>query len=312
MTPQDESRDLAGLVVAQQGRIEATQDPFEPYRLRDPAEYSVGAVAAFLGDLQACGRPATTQRSYAMALLRWFRFLWAIGIAWDEATRVEARDFWRWIQLSGKPLGLSQWHGGASATAVTPEPPLSRREPMTQTGASGATSPVTGKQARGLGYAPATRAHSETVLRSLLRGPPAGRLGTDGESVPVVAGPSEPIQRASQPDGAVSPGAQRLVPAFDRSTGPAPDPRREVQPAVRSARLGSDRDRALVAFWVSTGARASELLGAVQADADPGQQLITVVRKGSRALQQLPASPDAFVWLRPRWPAPGTRTGSRC
>ncbi len=101
-----------------------------------------------------------------MALLRWFRFLWAIGIAWDEATRVEARDFCRWIQLSGKPLGLSQWHGGASATAVTPEPPLSRREPMTQTGASGATSPVTGKQARGLGYAPATRAHSETVLRS--------------------------------------------------------------------------------------------------------------------------------------------------
>jgi integrase len=26
--------------------------------------------------------------------------------------------------------------------------------------------------------------------------------------------------------------------------------------------------------------------------------LITVIRKGTRALQQLPASPDAFVWLR--------------
>ena len=64
------------------------------------------------------------------------------------------------------------------------------------------------------------------------------------------------------------------------------------------ARLGSHRDRALVAFWVSTGARASELLGATAADADPGQQLITVIRKGTRALQQLPASPDAFVWLR--------------
>jgi integrase len=49
---------------------------------------------------------------------------------------------------------------------------------------------------------------------------------------------------------------------------------------------------------VSTGARASELLGATVADADPGQQLISVVRKGTRALQQLPASPDAFVWLR--------------
>jgi integrase len=64
------------------------------------------------------------------------------------------------------------------------------------------------------------------------------------------------------------------------------------------ARLGSHRDRALVAFWVSTGARAAELLGATVADVDPGQQLITVLRKGTRVLQPLPASPDAFVWLR--------------
>ncbi len=30
----------------------------------------------------------------------------------------------------------------------------------------------------------------------------------------------------------------------------------------------------------------------------PGSKLITVIRKGTRALQSLPASPDAFVWLR--------------
>ena len=64
------------------------------------------------------------------------------------------------------------------------------------------------------------------------------------------------------------------------------------------ARLSSHRDRALVAFWVSTGARASELLGATAGDADAGQQLITVIRKGTRLMQPLPASPDAFVWLR--------------
>jgi site-specific recombinase XerC len=64
------------------------------------------------------------------------------------------------------------------------------------------------------------------------------------------------------------------------------------------AGLGSHRDRALVAFWVSTGARAAELLGAACGDADAGRQLITVIRKGSRAMQQLPASPDAFTWLR--------------
>jgi site-specific recombinase XerD len=64
------------------------------------------------------------------------------------------------------------------------------------------------------------------------------------------------------------------------------------------ARLGSHRDRALVAFYVSTGARASELLSATQGGTDPGRQVITVIRKGSRAAQELPASADAFVWLR--------------
>jgi integrase len=64
------------------------------------------------------------------------------------------------------------------------------------------------------------------------------------------------------------------------------------------AGLSSHRDRALVAFFCSSGARAAELLGANCGDVDPGAQLITVVRKGSRELQQLPASPDAFVWLR--------------
>jgi integrase len=64
------------------------------------------------------------------------------------------------------------------------------------------------------------------------------------------------------------------------------------------AQLASHRDRALVAFWVSSGARASELLGVRQGDVDPGRQLITVVRKGTKAIQQVPASPDAFVWLR--------------
>ena len=62
--------------------------------------------------------------------------------------------------------------------------------------------------------------------------------------------------------------------------------------------LKYNRDRALLAFWVSTGARAEELLGACQGDTDPGEQLIAATRKGARAVQRVPASPDAFVWLR--------------
>jgi len=64
------------------------------------------------------------------------------------------------------------------------------------------------------------------------------------------------------------------------------------------ARLPSHRDRALVAFYVSTSARASELLSATQGGTDPGRQVITVIRKGTRHAQELPASSDAFVWLR--------------
>ncbi|MEU2209430.1 site-specific integrase [Streptomyces hygroscopicus] len=64
------------------------------------------------------------------------------------------------------------------------------------------------------------------------------------------------------------------------------------------ARLPSHRDRALVAFYISTGARASELLTAWQGGVDPGRQLIGVVRKGTGEVQELPASTDAFVWLR--------------
>src|SRR5438034_452499 len=83
----DGRRDLARLVVPRCGLLEATGDPFEPYRLVDAHGVVVGPVAVYLRELQACGRPATTQRSYGMDLLRWFRFLWAAGIGWDQATR---------------------------------------------------------------------------------------------------------------------------------------------------------------------------------------------------------------------------------
>ncbi|MFJ9427921.1 hypothetical protein [Streptomyces sp. NPDC101249] len=64
------------------------------------------------------------------------------------------------------------------------------------------------------------------------------------------------------------------------------------------AALTSHRDRALVAFYISAGPRASELLGVSRDRVSPGDQTIGVIRKGSRALQWIPASSDAFVWLR--------------
>src|SRR5712675_670472 len=104
MTGDDEpSRDLAGLVVPQAGRLRATGDRYEPYRLVDADGVTVAAATAYFRDLLAAGRAESTVRSYGMDLLRWFRFLQAgTGVAWDRATRAEARDFCRWLQVTGK------------------------------------------------------------------------------------------------------------------------------------------------------------------------------------------------------------------
>jgi hypothetical protein len=80
MTETDSARDLGSLVVPAAGALVATGDLWEPYYLSGPAGGRVVPVSEFLRDLQATGRPATTQRSYSLALLRWFRFIiWTNG-----------------------------------------------------------------------------------------------------------------------------------------------------------------------------------------------------------------------------------------
>ena len=285
ITEGDAPRDLSSLVVPQRGSLEATSDPFEPYRLVDGDGVIVVPVAVYLRELQASGRPAATQRSYAYDLLRWWRFLDAAGVVWDQATRAEARDFCRWIQITGKPVRPHWRQPGAGGSRARPS----------QAGA-GVPNPVTGKPAPGARYAPATVAHCETVLRGFYDFHLEAGTGPMVNPFPLARGrrgragahrnPMDPF--SAERAGRYRPKMPRRIP-------------RQI-PDVRFdelfARLGSHRDRALLAFWISTGARASELLGVLCGGADPGQQLITVVRKGSRALQQLPASPDAFVWLR--------------
>jgi hypothetical protein len=149
----DVPRDLSRLVVPLAGSLEQTDDLFAPYRLVDGDGATVEPVAAFFAELTACGRPATTHRSYGMDLLRWLRFLWALGVDWDQATRVEARDFIRWLQVAVKPT-RPHWR---DPDAV----PSSRDRP-----AAGTVNAVTGKPSRGDRYEAATVTHCESVLRS--------------------------------------------------------------------------------------------------------------------------------------------------
>src|SRR6267143_5365775 len=286
MTGHDEPRDLAALVVPQTGWLERAEDPWEPYRLRDPAGALVVPVAAFLRDLQASGRPETTLRAYAIALLRWYRFLRAARVPWDQASRAEARDFSRWIQVTIKP-GRAGDPGDAGQAGIPDRAAVVR---------TGVPSPVTGKAPPGRGYAPATVTHSESVLRGFYDFHREAGTGPVINPFPLARarrGRAHAHHNPMEPYRGERSGRYR--PRLGRR---APYHIPEEKFNELFAALGSHRDRALVAFWVSTGARASELLGATVADVDPGQQLITVIRKGTRAMQPLPASPDAFVWLR--------------
>ena len=267
-----ETRDLAGVVVAQVGGLVATGDAWVPYRLIDGDGAVVVGVSAWLAELQAAGRSVATARSYGMDLLRWFRFLWTVGVAWDRATRDEARDFCRWLQVAVKPTRV-HWRY--------------RDQP-----GSGAL-PVASAAA----YSASVRAHSETVLRGFYEF--HCEAGTGPVLNPFPLDRSRSRGRAHAHHNPMEPHSNVRTGRY-RSTVPTRVPRNVTDVDFNEifARLGSHRDRALVAFYVSTGARASELLSATLGGVDPGRQLISVVRKGSGISQELPASTDAFVWLR--------------
>ena len=69
----------------------ATGDVREPYRIVEPGGEVVEPVSVFLRDLLASGKSESTLRSYSVDLLRWWRFLDAVGVEWDRASRAEAR-----------------------------------------------------------------------------------------------------------------------------------------------------------------------------------------------------------------------------
>jgi site-specific recombinase XerD len=262
------SSDRAAIVVPLIGQLSSTGEELEPYRLLGPTGAVVQAVSEWFADLQAAGRSAATLRSYGLDLLRWFRFLWAIEVPWAAVTASEARDFARWMQVAGIPPRPHWRHPHEPATTS------SKKD-----------------------YAPSVRAHSETVLRGFYD------FHRDAGSGPVLNPfPLDRSRRGRRAHAHQNP----MEPHHNERSGRyRPVLAKRVPRAIYDeefneifALLPSHRDRALVAFYVSTAARASELLSVTLGGADPGRQLIRVTRKGSRAIQELPASPDAFVWLR--------------
>jgi len=279
---EEQGRDLSRLVVSRAGRLVAAGDAHEPYRIVDPGGQVVEPVPDFLRDLLASGKPASTLRWYSVGLLRWWRFPDGVDVEWDRASRAEARDFSCWIQLT------------ARQRLQTSRPRAARLSSR----ASGAPDPVTGKPAPGDGYAPSAVAHSETVLRRFCDFHRDYRTGPVLNPFPLDAC----RRRRGRPHAHRNPMGERRPERTGRCRPAVP---KRIPRAIPGgwfnklfASLPPDRDRALAAFWISAGARAAELPGMRQCDFRPGEQLISVVRKGTRAGQELPAPADAFVWHR--------------
>jgi integrase len=247
------AREVTRLLIPVVGRV-AQVEKSPGTVLLDASGIPVAEVSEFFRTMLASGASTSSLRSYGLALLRWWRFLAAVDVAWERASRVEARDFVLWMRLVG---------------------PASRSA----------------------GYAPATINHALAVVKMFyadrlaagggpLVNPVPNAAHRDGRRVQAHHNPMHPFA-----PGVRAPLRQKLPERVPRSL---PDHLFDALFAV----MGSDRDRALLAFYVSTGARASELLGVTLDRVDPGEQRIGVRRKGSGRLQWLPASADAFVWLR--------------
>lgn len=257
-----------GRVVAAEGVV--------PWLVVDPEGVAVEPIRRFLADCVARGYRSGSVRSYAYGLLRWWRWLRAVGVEWDQATSAQVRDLVLWLGQAVKP----------------------GRSPRTVSGVvAGTINPITGKQYLDDQYKPRTVRHCNAVVRSfyefwievgggpLLNPVPLDR-GEGGRRANAHHNPLQPFRAE---------GRVRYNPRVARRRPRAmPDERW----AELFAALRSNRDRALVALAVSSAARAGELLGIRGGDLDWGEQLVRVVRKGSGAEQWLPASSEAFVWLR--------------
>ncbi|MEU1558010.1 site-specific integrase [Streptomyces scabiei] len=287
---QSPGRDLRNFVLPETGRLVETGDQWEPYRLLDPSGSPVEPFAVYVKDLMAGPYSPLTPRSYGMDLLRWWRYLWAFEIEWDRATRIDARDFTLWMKLADKPVRVHWRHRSKGPSEIPP--------PRTGGPALGSPNPVTGKPTIGKKYAPNTRAHFETVLRAFYD----FHLDLNTGSLLVNPFPLVRNRRSSRANAHHNPekGYEKQRTGLYRPKIPKRIPRRipDEEYTKVFAGLRSHRDRALLAFWVATGARAEELLTSKQGDAIVGQQTIGLIRKGTRDYQELPASPDAFVWLR--------------
>jgi len=248
------------------GAVVRGQTPDLPFVVVDGEGQRLEPAGAYLRDLMLGDASPLTCRSYGFDLLRWHRLLWFLRIEWDRATEAEAAALVAWLRAARNPQ---------------------RQRSRPNLPPAGSVNLKTGKPALRAGYAPATINHALTVVHGYYAF--HGRFGagpvTNRRHVLAHRSPLEPVPvvHRARLRQRVPKQAPRAIPdgLWDELF----------------AAMGCDRDRALLESYVSSGARASELLGVTLEDIDWAGQLFYVVSKGSRLRQPVPASPDAFRYL---------------
>lgn len=263
------------------GAVRAGVTASLPFVVVDEHGEEVEPFSVFLRDLMLTDMSPLTARSYAQDLLRWWRLLHALEIDWDRASRAAVEVLVGWMRTADNP----QRHRSPSTSSVNHR---------------------TGKRALGSGYAPATINHTLSVLSSFYTFHAQFGRGPVANPVPASAARRARLAHRSP----LEPRPQhRRAPLRQKSAERVPRSLPDDLAAELLAAMGNARDRALLALFLSTGARASELLGVTGDRVDWTRQQLCVISKGTRALQPVPASPEALRLLAVYFDERGTPAG---
>jgi len=261
-------RDVSALKLPALGCVE--RDESGIWRMKGADGAPVTAVGWFLADFAATDAADSTLRSYAYDLLRWFRFLIAIEVEWQRATRRDVRDFVRWFREA------------PNAQRTRGHKPSSRP-------AAGTLNHQTGKAYLSAGYAPRTINHALSVVSTFYTYAVEAGLGRLRNPVPEA--------KRGATDSMDPTGTRRRTALRQK------EPRREPRDIPNGllekvvSELTCERDRALLAVALASGLRASELLSMTCGGIDAGRNIVRIVPKGSSVPIWVPATPEAFVQL---------------
>jgi integrase len=259
-------------LVPATGSVVARSTASLPWAVVDDDGSEVEPVSSYLRDLTLGDVSPLTCRSYGFDLLRWHRLLWFLQIPWEKATEAEVAALVGWLREARNPQRI---HASGSS------PP-------------GSVNLKTGKSSLRKGYAPTTINHNLTVVSGFYAFHARFGVGPVVNPVPASQERRQALAHRSPLEPVAVFRRGRL-----RQKVPAQAPRAIPDQLWDEvfATMGCDRDRALLDFYVSSGARASELLGIGVEDVDWPGQLIYVVSKGTRIRQGIPGSPNAFRFL---------------